>query len=227
MTPHSTTLRSEPVAIPLTKGLVALVDAEDAERVLAAGPWHAHVCPGTTYACHRGSRPEKVYVHMHRLILGVDTEVDHINGDGLDNRRANLRTATHSQNQANAPKQSRVTTSRYRGVSWFARTRRWQAHITVAGKHRGLGYFDTEEEAALAYDNAASEAFGEYVHPNLDAPEAVARLALVHAGKCPDGHGALLLMANGRLLCAHVEHAGRPRSHPLGPLEPTPCFFQV
>ncbi len=103
---------------------------------------------------------------MHRQIIGVTgrTEVDHINGDRLDNRRSNLRAATRQQNSWNSGAQRRRSrTSRYKGVSFDKSRGLWTAHIL----NKNLGRFDTEEEAALTYDKAATELFGEFAYLNL------------------------------------------------------------
>ena len=107
---------------------------------------------------------------MHRLILGCGPgeEVDHRNGNGLDNRRGNLRPATHALNQANV---RRVRAkSGFKGVSRWVRPspRPWRAHITVKGRMKFLGAFATPEEAARAYDAAARELFGEFACTNED-----------------------------------------------------------
>jgi hypothetical protein len=108
---------------------------------------------------------------MHRHILGLsqgDPEVDHVNGDRLDNRRANLRfPPTRSEAMANQAKQQRLTSSRYKGVTWSKYAKRWSAQIKINRKMRYLGYFDTQEEAALAYNAAAIEVWGEFAHPNV------------------------------------------------------------
>jgi hypothetical protein len=88
-------------------------------------------------------------------------EIDHINGDPADNRIANLRPATSSQNKANARKRSR-NTSGWKGVSWHARDRKWRAMIGVAGRQQHLGYFDCPAEAHAAYVRAAEHHFGEF-----------------------------------------------------------------
>ncbi len=113
---------------------------------------------------------------MHRLILELPSyadmrvDVDHVNGDGLDNRRANLRITTRAQNLANSG--GREGSSTYKGVSFESQTSRWKAQITVDGRNRSLGRYDTEEEAATAYNLAAVEAWGEHARLN-DVPEGV------------------------------------------------------
>ncbi|MGH6691022.1 MAG: HNH endonuclease, partial [Gammaproteobacteria bacterium] len=110
--------------------------------------------------------------YLHRWVAerkGLDMaggrEIDHVNGDRLDNRRANLRLAQRSQNMANGP--ARLRTSQYRGVSWRRRGKAWQAHIMVNRGNHFLGLYESETDAARAYDLAAVAAFGEYARPNL------------------------------------------------------------
>jgi hypothetical protein len=101
---------------------------------------------------------------MHRQVANPpdDLLVDHINHNGLDNRRSNLRFATDSTNQQNARKSITKTTSRFKGVDFVKPTGKWRARISVAGKRLFLGSFTDELDAALAYDNAARKYFGEY-----------------------------------------------------------------
>lgn len=146
--------------IPTTAGLVILVDAEDRERVTAAGRWTVTERPHTSYAV-RQERGQLVY--LHTFLTGWPL-VDHRNGNGLDNRRANLRPATKSTNAANSRIRS-DNTSGYRGVT--RRGRRWVAQITHAGTHHYLGIFVTPEEGARAYDAAALEHFGEFARLNF------------------------------------------------------------
>jgi len=91
--------------------------------------------------------------------------VDHINGDKLDNRRVNLRPANPTEQQANTPK-PKNNTSGYKGVTWVAANRKWQAHLRYQRKLRHIGYFATPEEAALAYNEEARRLFGEFCRLN-------------------------------------------------------------
>jgi flagellar basal body rod protein FlgC len=105
---------------------------------------------------------------MHRLIMntpdGMDT--DHINSNGLDNRRQNLRICTHAENLANRKKQI-SNTSGYKGVSWDKSCKKWAANISICGKYKKLGRFTDLVEAARAYDAAAKEVYGEFAKPNF------------------------------------------------------------
>ncbi len=91
--------------------------------------------------------------------------IDHVNRNGEDNRWCNLRECTISQNAANA-RMRIINNSGYRGVSWNTYMQKWQAGIKVNGKATGLGYFNSKENAALAYNFAAVKAFGEFAHFN-------------------------------------------------------------
>lgn len=93
-------------------------------------------------------------------------EVDHINGNGLDCRRGNLRLCTKSENQRNRrPNQN--GTSGYKGVGWYKKYNCWRVRIQVNGKKQHIGYFDNEIDAATAYDNAAKQLHGEFARLNL------------------------------------------------------------
>jgi hypothetical protein len=158
--------------IPLTQGEVALVDDEDYERVMTAGPWYAQRAPGTFYARH-GERQGRriVQVSLHRFLLKAASGqlIDHINQNGLDNRRTNLRLCSPSQNIANQTHRAKkvASASRFKGVTWNKRDHIWQAQIGFQNKHLYLGSFQSEEEAARAYDKAALGAWGEFSVLNL------------------------------------------------------------
>lgn len=169
------------VEIPLSAGryhehagLVALVDDEDAERVVTM-KWRVFLGNlGHLYAA--GSRNTL----MHRFILDAPKgmQVDHINGDGLDNRRSNIRLATISQNLANQPSRlvwaGRPTNSVFKGVTRLeGRVRPWRATISVNRKQHFLGYYALAEEAARAYDAAAAHHYGEFAQLNFPQVEGV------------------------------------------------------
>jgi hypothetical protein len=152
--------------------LVATIDAADLALV-APFNWRPLVeQDGRVYAHAWHNR---LHLYMHRLIIGAGTRdlVDHRNGDGLDNRRINLRLATPKQNSANrvADRRRRGTTSHYKGVSWKTARSKWVAHIHVDGRTRYLGQFDDERAAAAAYDDAATQAWGDFARLNLTAEE--------------------------------------------------------
>lgn len=102
------------------------------------------------------------------LMTGSDPigVVDHINGDPSDNRWSNLRVCSQRNNRANSKTQTRPKSSKYKGVTWFAQRKKWMAKICVNYKTRTLGYFDNEHDAALAYNRAARETFGDFARMN-------------------------------------------------------------
>lgn len=156
--------------IPLTRGYVAIVDDEDYEKV-ARFKWRAQGRSGGNliYASRSLPRPSKAVVLLHREILGAGPgeEVDHIDGDGLNCRRANLRRALHSSNLGNARKRQRGQTSQFKGVSYSRVARAWHAYIGVMGKKLHLGTYGIEADAARAYDAAARLRFGEFARLNF------------------------------------------------------------
>jgi hypothetical protein len=158
------------VEVRLSNGTSTLIDAEDL-HLTEGHRWH-EVKPGgkTTYAnAFIGPKKGGRWVYLHRLIMGEpDCDVDHRNGNGLDNRRSNLRLATRGQNIANRPGWAR---SGYRGVEQHAPAR-WRARGAIGGKSCHLGTFGSPEEAARAYDRWARGHHGEFAWLNF--PEDVA-----------------------------------------------------
>ena len=147
--------------IPLGHGLFATVDADDYEE-LSKYKWYASRPGRIVYAVCR-TRGRMVY--MHRMIMrpGRGYVVDHIDGNGLNNRRCNLRVCTRRQNQGN--QKPRAGTSGFVGVS--RQQDKWVARIQCRGKQHHLGSFDDEVEAAKARDRKAYELLGEYAYLNL------------------------------------------------------------
>lgn len=153
--------------IVLTNGGFALVDDEDYEHIYRH-KWRRDRDGYAVRTAPVDYGPKTIL--MHRLILDAprSSSVDHVSGDRLDNRRSNLRLATNAQNSMNRlPYEGK--TSRYKGVSWHRRVKKWMAGITVNGKGIYLGYFSEEEEAAKAYNNAATRYFGEFARINVMA----------------------------------------------------------
>lgn len=138
--------------IKLNNGMFALVDREDFEFL---NSWKWTYTLG--YAKRVSYVPKYKYttISMHRQILNAPkgAEVDHINGNKLDNRRSNLRICTHSENQRNKIKR-KDSLSKYKGVTFIPKRDKWQATI-YAGRHIWLGYYNTEKEAAKVHDQAA------------------------------------------------------------------------
>lgn len=149
--------------IPLTRGMVALVDDQDYERI-SAHKWSAATAG---YAIRGvGSHKNSRCIYMHREILGVsaDEHVDHVDGNPLDNRRSNLRVCAHAQNMANRHRNSNKTSSAFKGVFPSGSKRSpWRASV----RNTHLGHFTSEIEAARAYDVAALALFGEFARLNF------------------------------------------------------------
>jgi len=154
--------------IELTQGYFTKVDDADYAS-LSNRSWHVHKKRGLLYA-HHTSHVNGISVNesMHRTLLGVNdssVQVDHIDGDGLNNQRYNLRKATHSQNQHNR-KRRRDGVSSYKGVGVHS-SGLWRARIVVDSKEVHLGYFKQEKDAARAYNEAAKVHFGEFARINV------------------------------------------------------------
>lgn len=152
--------------ITLSNGMKVKISDCDYEE-LAQYKWH-HATAGYAFRNLSSSHTQE---YMHRFILGLkkgDSKiVDHINGDGLDNRRENLRVCTKSQNQQNQ-KPRHTRRSKYKGVGYYVRDRKWRARIVVEGKDIELGKFSCETCAAITYDEAAEKYHGEFAWLNRE-----------------------------------------------------------
>ncbi len=172
--------------IPLTKGESALVDEFD-YLWLSSFCWYMHPLGKKHYAM---SRISMKLTAMHRLIMRTPKgmETDHINGNGLDNRRSNLRICTKAQNQMN--RNSRHHSSGFKGV-YRRSEHRWAARIQVHGDRIHLGVFRDPTLAAIAYDEAAMKYFGEFASPNFpDCADLRANGLTIeqrYSGKTPTG----------------------------------------
>jgi len=163
--------KTDTYLIPLTRGKSTTVDVIDAN--LADVLWTAKPDSYTIYAhrhepCGNGKRKT---IRLHRVILALmlkrdlltGEEVDHIDGNGLNNTRKNLRLATKAQNMANSRKRS-DNTSGFKGVCWYEHKGKWRAYISVSGKKMHLGYFTSKEAAYAAYCTAAEKYHGEFAN---------------------------------------------------------------
>lgn len=164
-------LQDNCMGVLLTKGKMAIIDASDF-HLIQSHKWQAKDCAkSTTYYAHR--KVNGKFSVMHRIIMNLTTKdkihVDHINGNGLDNRRSNLRLCTESLNHANMGKCRAGTSSKYKGV--HLRHKKWSARIQRNKKIMCLGEFHAEEDAALAYNFAALELFGDFARFNTFIPK--------------------------------------------------------
>jgi hypothetical protein len=165
------TLKVESKRLSLTQGKVALVDAKDFEHLMQWN-WYAHYHKGhDRWEARRNSSRldgERRVIRMHRYLLGEPegVEIDHKNGNALDNRRVNLRVCTTSQNQMNRGTQKN-NSSGFKGVSFNRNAGKYTATIRKQGKLYYLGLFEDPEEAARAYDRKARELHGEFAKLNF------------------------------------------------------------
>jgi len=150
--------------VPLSKGLESVIDAADV-HLIDNKNWHVRVYTRSMYAIRTPllAKGKLGIVRMHRVILDAPNgvEVDHVNSDGLDNRRANLRLVTKAQNQHNR-RRNAYSDSGFKGVSWHQATGKWQARIQKDGKEKHLGVFDCPKDAQAAYIEASANFHGEF-----------------------------------------------------------------
>ncbi len=154
--------------IELSRGMVAMVDDADYEW-LSKFHWHTQKGRNTFYAARNIWRNGKnTYTYMHREILGLhdkSVHVDHKDGNGLNNQRQNIRSCSTGQNRFNM-KHRIGGTSPHRGVDYVTRLDKWRARINKNKVVYDLGHFDSEDLAAIAYNEKAKELYGEFANFN-------------------------------------------------------------
>lgn len=150
-------------------GYKVLIDDEDYEK-LTSYTWYINrnaerLKNKIYYECKIKDITGRHTIRLHRVIMNLKTGdgfvVDHINGNTLDNRKANLRICTNKENVRNQ-KKSIKNTSGYKGVTFNKRDRKYQAYIRVDGRRKGLGYYYTAKEAHAAYCEASKKYHGEF-----------------------------------------------------------------
>lgn len=148
--------------IKLTQGKETIVDDEDYEY-LSQWKWYYH----NGYATRSTNRINGIQttIRLHKLLTSLKEEVDHINGNRLDNRKDNLRICSRKENSRNQIKRNN-TSSKYKGVSWNKRNQKWMSFITYNYKRIHLGYFYNEIDAAKAYNKAAIKYHKEFAKLN-------------------------------------------------------------
>jgi len=156
--------------IKLTRGKYAIVDLEDFER-LNQYRWY---CSQSNYA-KRSIRnknrkgPKQIEIFMHKVVCPPPKGMvsDHINRNRLDNRKANLRPATWTQNAWNRSSPTRAGKTRYNGIRYYKDTKKWQVRLTIKGRRLSFGCYADEQEAAKAYDAVAKKYHREYAVLNF------------------------------------------------------------
>lgn len=159
--------------IKITQNKEVLVDDKDYDELIKYR-WYFVDKPRAKYGYvatdmrNTNNKYKTRHVYMHRFLLNPPRNkiVDHINRNGLDNRRANLRICTYTQNNGNFFMGVR-NKSGYKGVSWHKATNKWRATLLYKGEQQYLGIYDDKLEAAKAYNEAAIKYFGEFARPNV------------------------------------------------------------
>ena len=155
--------------IELNAGQFSEIDDEDYERVNQF-KWYAYKDGNTSYAArHVTVNGRRTTQRMHQFIMGdnpLKLQIDHRDGNGLNNHKSNLRFCTSRENGRNRIS-LRISSSTYKGVYWHKIMGKWVAHIVINGRQTHLGLFELEEDAAKAYDTACIKYFGDFAHPNF------------------------------------------------------------
>ncbi|MGL5440823.1 MAG: HNH endonuclease [Filifactoraceae bacterium] len=149
----------------LASGEIALIDSEDYDLV-AKYKWYMHKGGYAARSIKKNNRTITVFLHRRLVKASSKYVVDHINGDRLDNRKANLRIVTAQQNAFNRCRNVNKKSSVYKGVFWSKEKSLWLSLIKIDGKSIHLGYFNNEIDAACAYNEKAVELFGGYARLN-------------------------------------------------------------
>lgn len=148
----------------LPKNKFTIIDEEDF-KIIKGYKWFAHKNKTRIYV--DASKNGKM-IRMHRLIMNAKPyeQVDHINGNCLDNRKVNLRLCSNKENTRNRTRLNKNNTSGFKGVSWYKWYNKWLAQIKVDYKTKTLGYFESKEDAAKAYNKAAKKYFNKFANIN-------------------------------------------------------------
>lgn len=199
--------------VPLSRGH-ALVSVEDFDRVVAAGPWCLVEKEAGKKTAYAKATIAGVETKLHHFIFGSIVQIDHVNGDGLDNRRSNLRETNASLNHANMRVRDGGT-SQFKGVSFDSARRKWSAKIGVRGRTINIGRFDSEAAAAMAYDKAARAEFGAHARTNdtvfLTARYALQLLGTEFGRACYEDMWVRLAIRTANSLLGHDGNPNRPR----------------
>jgi len=155
------------IEIRLTQNKVAIIDNED-YLLISKYKWQAQFQRGIWYAIATYSKNNRsTTIRMHRLIMNIESgvQIDHRDGDGLNNCRNNLRICTISQNRANSEKRTPAS-SKYKGVRFDKKSKKWMVRISCNNIRKYLGSYKTEDEAAMIYNEQAKLLFGEFAKLN-------------------------------------------------------------
>lgn len=150
--------------IELTQGKFAIVDDAD-YAFLMQWNWRLQSGGYASRVMRQGNKQISIYMHREIMNASFGCLVDHIDGNKLNNRRLNLRTVSHVQNGRNAKKHVDGS-SRFKGVSWDKTNEKWKSRLRVDNREMFLGRFSSEIEAALAYNEAAKNIYGEFAKLN-------------------------------------------------------------